>query len=141
VESLNANALDVPALELMCAHEIIRRIDCWVRPAADRIALEMSVCDLSALTKIRPEYRAIFAFDGDGRSTGKAKLSHVRCRNAGGRTPSDTVAQHGGMVDATHHLAARPMIFRNADGVPQLVGSQSEQTSTDGGRANSRPGP
>ena len=48
--------------------------------------------------------------------------------------------QHGGAVDHPHHLAARPVIFGDAEGLAQLVGAELQQPRADGGHREGVPG-
>ena len=94
-------------------------------PATDRVGFEVLLQNEPALTQIRPVFRG--AFDRDGRRTGEAFRRQQNGRDAGHRAPACAIFEHGGMVNAAHHLAAGAVIFGNAQRVTGLIGGQASQ--------------
>ena len=74
------------------------------------------------MSQIPPVFQRLF--DGDHGGSGKARRCQLDGRPPGHRPPSGAFFQHGGVINASYHLTARPMILGDAHRVACLLSVQ-----------------
>ena len=127
VEAVDAQTADAGEVESGLPAQHQSRLDRRLGPAAHRIGLEIHLEHAPALAEIVPHIGERRGLDHQGGRAGEAALRQVGGADPGGGTPVGAVLDHGGKVDAAHHLAARPMIFGDAQAMAHGGGVEGEQ--------------
>ena len=118
-------------LDRVHAHQVGGRLYRRLRPAAHRIRLEILLAQAPALSQIGPEIADLFALDHERRRAGEAGGGEVGGTRTRHRAPAGAILDHGGKVDAAHHLTARPVIFGDAQRLAGLCRIEAEAPRPD----------
>ena len=124
----------------MVALQLRRRLDRRLRPAAHRIGLEILLVDAPARAHIAPQAGDVIAFQGDCRRPGKAFARQTCRRRPRHGAPARTVLDHGRIVDAAHHLAARAVVLGNAQRLAGRCRVEPHDARADGRDPERHPG-
>jgi len=111
-----------------------------LRPAANRVRLEVLLGDEPSVTQIGPNAGYVSAFDCQRWRAGKATAGHQPGTDAGHRSPARAVLNHGRIVNAAHHRQAWAVVFSDAQCVAGLVLVEAKAPGGNGGAAQSVPG-
>ena len=97
------------------------RFDRGLRPAANRIRLEILLADAPALAEVGPEPRDVLAFDRQRGRTREAVAREEGRRYAGMRAPAGSVLDHRRRFAGAKDLTARTEVFGDAQRVARTL--------------------
>ena len=135
------NPLHLLGLKPVRALEPPQRIQGGMGPATDRIGFDIVPDHGPVLPQIAPDMRQFRRLHGDRRGTCKAALGHQKSLRPNERPHARTVMQHRGIVDLAHHLAARSVIFGDAQRLAQNRRAAATQPRAQRRNAQGVPGP
>ena len=92
-----------------------RRLDRRLRPAADRIRLEVLLADPPARAEIVPEGARIVALDRERRRAGETVAREQRRGDADVRAPAGAILHHRRRIAGAQDLTARTEVFGDAE--------------------------
>ena len=104
-------------------------------PNGNEVRFEILLQDEPVNAKILP----MLCLQCEGRGASKSRLGYSRGRDSTHSTPALAIFDHGGMVDAAHHLTARPMVFGNAHRMGRLSAIQPHYTCGHPGHRHRHP--
>ena len=120
MEGVDADFPDIVMCQVVRHHQFADAVDRCMGPAADRIGFHILVGHDPARAEVRPDIRHLVGLNGDRRRAGEPLLGKDGGRNPDHGTPPRPVMKHARAGDLAHHLASRPVIFGDADGLAEL---------------------
>ena len=141
MEGADAHLGDFPVGQAVAGHEVGDSVNRGMGPATAGIGFVIGLLDRAPrCAEVGPKGGGVLAFAGKRGGAGEACFGKECGDDARGRAPADAVTYHRGMVDAAHHLAARPVVFANARRMADVFGVAVQHARDSGSDAHRRPG-